>query len=153
MVSFSYMLAPLEDMASNAFRSICHKYGADLTFTEMTRIESLAKKNKSTWSRIELKDDTPTVIQLFGAKEMHFKRFLNMQKMPGILFAMSVVIVFAFFITQKTLAQSSPFSFLSFIIPVYAIIPMLLRKITSILQFCLSNLHHIISQYKCFYSY
>ena len=78
MVSFSYMLAPLEDMASNAFRSICHKYGADLTFTEMTRIESLAKKNKSTWSRIELKDDTPTVIQLFGAKEMHFKRFLNM---------------------------------------------------------------------------
>ncbi|MFA5870424.1 MAG: peptidoglycan DD-metalloendopeptidase family protein [Candidatus Paceibacterota bacterium] len=36
-----------------------------------------------------------------------------MQKIPSILFAMSVVIVFAFFITQKTLAQSSPFSFFS----------------------------------------
>jgi murein DD-endopeptidase MepM/ murein hydrolase activator NlpD len=36
-----------------------------------------------------------------------------MPKTPRTLFVMSVVIVFAFFITQKTLAQSSPFSFFS----------------------------------------
>jgi tRNA-dihydrouridine synthase B len=78
MSEFSYMLAPIEDMTSNAFRTVCHKYGADLTFTELTRVEALARKNNSTWSRIVSHDDTPTVIQLLGAKEMHFKRFLSM---------------------------------------------------------------------------
>ena len=78
MTHFSYMLAPIEDMTSNAFRSICHKYGADLTFTELTRVEALARKNKSTWSRLEFHDQTPTQIQLLGAKELYFERFLNM---------------------------------------------------------------------------
>lgn len=79
-MKFQYMLAPIEDMTSNAFRNICYKYGADLTFTELTRVESLAKNNKSTWSRIILKDETPTVIQLLGAKEIYFKKFLDMFK-------------------------------------------------------------------------
>ncbi|MBN2111973.1 tRNA-dihydrouridine synthase family protein [Candidatus Woesearchaeota archaeon] len=78
MEKFTYMLAPIEDMTSNAFRAVCHKHGADLTFTELTRVESLARKNKSTWSRIELKDSTPTIIQLLGAKEFSFKKFLSM---------------------------------------------------------------------------
>jgi len=82
MADFEYMLAPVEDMTSNAFRTICHRYGADLTFTEMTRVEGLARKNKSTWSRIDLKDDTPTVIQLLGAKEFCFKKFLSMFEPP-----------------------------------------------------------------------
>lgn len=75
---FRYILAPIEDMTSNAFRTICHKYGADLTFTEMTRAEGLAKKNQSTWSRLVFHDNTPTEIQLLGAREMHIKKFLSM---------------------------------------------------------------------------
>jgi len=78
MNQFTYMLAPIEDMTDSAFRTICHKYGADLTFTEMTRVEGLAKKNRSTWKRLEFKDETPTVIQLLGAREIYFKRFLSM---------------------------------------------------------------------------
>lgn len=78
MAGFQYMLAPLEDMTSNSFRTICYRYGADLTFTEMTRVESLARNNKSTWERMNFNDDTPTLIQLFGAKESYFKKFLNM---------------------------------------------------------------------------
>jgi len=78
MKQFIYMLAPIEDMTSNAFRTICYRYGADLTFTEMIRVESLAKKNKSTWSRLMLYDNTPLVIQLLGAKEQYFKKFLSM---------------------------------------------------------------------------
>lgn len=77
MTPFSYMLAPIEDMTSCSFRTLCYRYGADLTFTEMIRIGGLAKSNKITWSRIELKDDTPAVIQLLGSNEQHFKRFLN----------------------------------------------------------------------------
>jgi len=70
------MLAPIEDVTGNALRTICHKYGADLTYTVMTRVEGLARMNKSTWSRLEFKDETPTEIQLLGVKEEHFKKFL-----------------------------------------------------------------------------
>ena len=78
MTQFTYLLAPIEDMTDSAFRTVCYHHGADVTFTEMIRVESLAKKNKSTWSRLEFKDDTPTVIQLIGAKEIYFKKFLSM---------------------------------------------------------------------------
>lgn len=80
------MLAPMEDITGTAFRSTCFRHGADMTFTEMTRVEGLSRRNRSTWSRILLKDDTPTVIQLIGAKEDHLKRFLGMFKpQPGFM--------------------------------------------------------------------
>ena len=75
---FWYMLAPLEDMTDTSFRTLCHKYGADLTFTELVRFESLAKNNKPSWQRITLTDETPTVILLIGAKEYFLKKFLKM---------------------------------------------------------------------------
>lgn len=74
---FIYMSAPLEDTTDFVFRKLCHRYGADLTFTEMTRIESLARKNKSTWDKIDIPDDTPTQIQLVGSNELSLKKFLK----------------------------------------------------------------------------
>lgn len=79
-MKFTYVLAPIEDMTSNAFRTLCFKYGADLTFTELIRVEGLAKKNECTWSRLDFHDSTPTVIQLLGAKESCFRKFLDMFK-------------------------------------------------------------------------
>lgn len=76
-MNIRFMLAPIENMTSNAFRTICHKYGADLTFTELARIEALAKKNKCTLSRTKLKDETPTIIQLLGGNEKSYKKFLS----------------------------------------------------------------------------
>ncbi|MBU0615840.1 MAG: tRNA-dihydrouridine synthase family protein [Nanoarchaeota archaeon] len=78
MEEFSYMLAPIEDMTDSCFRTMCHKYGADLTFTELMRFQSLAKNNKPSWDRIKLDDDTPTVIQLIGSREQFLKKFLKM---------------------------------------------------------------------------
>ncbi|MBU0472023.1 MAG: tRNA-dihydrouridine synthase family protein [Nanoarchaeota archaeon] len=75
--NFKLFLAPMEDITSNAFRTLCYRLGADITFTELTRVEGLARGNKSTWSRVLLKDDTPTIIQLLGAKDVFFKKFLN----------------------------------------------------------------------------
>lgn len=75
--NFQYMLAPIEDMTSCAFRSICHKLGADLTFTEMTPVAGLAKLDKNTWQKIRLHDNTPTSIQLLGSKEEYFSAFLT----------------------------------------------------------------------------
>ena len=78
MDKFQYMLAPLEDVTSNALRSVCFKHGADVTCTELARVEALARKNKSTWERIVQHDETPTMIQLLGAKERMFAKFLPM---------------------------------------------------------------------------
>lgn len=75
-MKFTYMLAPLEQTSDNALRTLCYKYGADLTFTEMTRYDSLAKKNKSSLRKIELHDQTPTQIQIVGGKEEALKKFL-----------------------------------------------------------------------------
>ncbi len=75
---FTYMLAPMEDITNEVFRKLCHKYGADITFTELVRVESLAKKNKSTWERLKILDGTPTIVQLIGHKEMWYKKFLSM---------------------------------------------------------------------------
>lgn len=77
MSNFEYMLAPLEDYTGPAFRALCHKYGADLTFTEMIRVGGLARNNKSTWSKLNVDDETPTSVQLLIAKDELLKQFLK----------------------------------------------------------------------------
>jgi len=76
---FYYMLAPIEDMTDSSFRTICWNggKGADLTFTELSRLESLARRNACTLEKIKLYDETPTMIQLVGQKEMSLKRLLS----------------------------------------------------------------------------
>lgn len=72
-----YMLAPMEKITDSSFRYICHKYGADLTFTEQIRFETLIKKTKSALMRIKLYDDTPTMIQIMGKDEEKLDIFLK----------------------------------------------------------------------------
>jgi len=71
------MLAPMEKITDSSFRYICHKYGADLTFTEQIRFETLIKKTKSALMRIKLYDDTPTMIQIMGKDEEKLDIFLK----------------------------------------------------------------------------
>ncbi len=77
MTNFEYMLAPLEDYTGSAFRALCYKYGADLTFTEMIRVGGLARNNKSTWKKLNVDDETPTVVQLLVAKDELLNTFLK----------------------------------------------------------------------------
>ena len=72
------MLAPIEDNADNALRTLCYNHGADITFTEMTKVSSLIQKNKVAWDKIAIKGETPTIIQLVALKESELKRFLDM---------------------------------------------------------------------------
>jgi len=85
-MAFQYMLAPLEDTSDNALRTLCHRYGADVTFTEMARTDSLARKNKSTLEKTQLHDDTPTWIQVLGTRDQVLKRYLSFfEPQPGFL--------------------------------------------------------------------
>lgn len=77
MEKFQYMLAPMEDFTDAAFRTLCHRHGADITFTELLRIEALANDVENTWARIEKKDNTPVIIQLLGSSEEDLAKFLD----------------------------------------------------------------------------
>lgn len=70
-------LAPLEGVSDCAFRALCYRYGADLTFTEMLRVDALVKKNKATLQLLDLKNDTPTGIQLLAVKPEILKKFVK----------------------------------------------------------------------------
>jgi tRNA-dihydrouridine synthase B len=74
---FKYFLAPLEDYAGPAFRKICFDNGADLTFSEMTRVEGPIKNSKPTLSKIEIKDKTPVQLQLLPSNEEQLKKFIK----------------------------------------------------------------------------
>jgi tRNA-dihydrouridine synthase B len=81
-MTFSYQLAPLEDTSDSALRSICYKYGADTTYTEMARFDSLARHNASTWEKVAMHDNTPAWVQIVGTDEQRLKRFLTEYKPP-----------------------------------------------------------------------
>ncbi|MBI5797684.1 tRNA-dihydrouridine synthase family protein [Candidatus Woesearchaeota archaeon] len=70
-------LAPLEGVSDCAFRTLCYQYGADLTFTEMIRVDSLVKGNKSSLSLLDLKNNTPTGIQLLAVKPKIVEEFVK----------------------------------------------------------------------------
>jgi len=70
-------LAPMEGVTDCAFRTLCYNHGADLTYTEMIRVDALVKNNKSTLNLLDLKNDTPTVIQLLAVKPEILQKFIN----------------------------------------------------------------------------
>lgn len=76
-MDFKYMLAPLEDTSDNALRELCFNYGADQTFTEMTRLSGLIRNNQSTLRKIDILNQVPTQIQIAAKNEDDLKEFLN----------------------------------------------------------------------------
>ena len=82
-MDFQLMLAPMEGATDSAFRALCHKNGADLTFTEIARVSNLARGKKGEQGIIALTDSTPAQIQLAGAKLSDFEKFLVSFKPTG----------------------------------------------------------------------
>ncbi len=66
----------MEGATGSAFRALCHKNGADLTFTEIARVSNLARAKKGELEKIAIPDATPTQIQLAGAKLPEYEKFL-----------------------------------------------------------------------------
>ncbi len=71
-------LAPLEGVSDCAFRTLCYNHGADLTFTEMVRVDSILRNNQATLKMLDLKNDTPTVIQLLVTKPQALEKFITL---------------------------------------------------------------------------
>lgn len=76
-MKFQLMLAPMEGVTDAKFRTLCHAEGADLTFTEVSRVANLARSKKGELERIAIPDSTPTQIQLAGAKLDEYEKFLS----------------------------------------------------------------------------
>lgn len=86
MEDFKLMLAPMERFTKPEFRELCYKKGADSTFTEIARVASLARGNKSTLEKIKITNGVPTYIQLIGSKEKELDEFLrNFEKEEGFM--------------------------------------------------------------------
>lgn len=77
---FVFMSAPLEDNSDEAYRTLSYRHGADLTFTEMTRLKGLLAHNKSTWEKISINSQTPTQIQLLAGSAKELEEFLQIFK-------------------------------------------------------------------------
>ena len=66
-INGNLFLAPMAGLSDRSFRSVCKKYGAALTYTEMISSKALHYKDKKTarLAYIE-KEDFPTAAQIFG---------------------------------------------------------------------------------------
>ena len=69
-------LAPLEGVSDCSFRTLCYNNGADLTYTEMIRVDSLVRSNQSTLAMLDLKNSTPTIIQLLATRPESLQKFV-----------------------------------------------------------------------------
>ncbi len=60
-------LAPMAGVTDSAFRTICKRYGADITFSEMVSSRALVYQDSKTTSLLaRAEDEVPFAVQLFG---------------------------------------------------------------------------------------
>ncbi len=76
-MTMKFHLAPLEGISDCAFRTLCFELGADVTYTEMIRVDGILRNNKSTLSLLDFKNDTPTVLQLLISKTTSAQKFVE----------------------------------------------------------------------------
>lgn len=75
--SHNLLLAPLAGITNYAFRQMCRRFGADLTFTEMVSADGLCHGNRATRELLETgPEDHPIGFQLFGNNADTFSRAL-----------------------------------------------------------------------------
>ncbi len=64
------LLAPMEDVTDIAFRLICKRLGADVTFTEFVNAEGLVRDSERTKQKMIFSDEErPFGIQIYGGNE------------------------------------------------------------------------------------
>jgi nifR3 family TIM-barrel protein len=66
-LSGNLLLAPMADVTNLAFRLLCRRYGADLTYTEMINADALLNESRKSFIKgLSSPDDRPFGVQLVG---------------------------------------------------------------------------------------
>jgi nifR3 family TIM-barrel protein len=61
------ILSPMEGVTDVAFRELCRRYGAALTYTEFVNSTALVRKSKKSLDKIKVSEiEKPVAVQLFG---------------------------------------------------------------------------------------
>ena len=69
-IDHAVLLAPMEDVTDIAFRLICKRLGADVTFTEFVNAEGLVRDSERTKQKMIFSDEErPFGIQIYGGNE------------------------------------------------------------------------------------
>ncbi|MFA5993289.1 MAG: tRNA-dihydrouridine synthase [Candidatus Pacearchaeota archaeon] len=64
------ILAPMSGVSDVAFRNLCRKYGAALTYTEFVSSAAIVRKNSKTNGMLRTdKSEKPSAVQIFGSNE------------------------------------------------------------------------------------
>ncbi len=64
---FPVLMAPMEDISDPPFRKICHRFGADIVYTEFISSEGLVRDAAKSLHKLDISDDErPVGIQIFG---------------------------------------------------------------------------------------
>ena len=66
-IKYTAILSPMEGVTDVAFRELCKKYGAGITYTEFTSGTALVRGSKKSENKIKTSDlEKPVAVQLFG---------------------------------------------------------------------------------------
>ena len=76
-------LAPMAGVTDLAFRSICNRFGAGLSYTEMVSAKALSFSDKKTRRLMET-ENLPTAVQLFGSEPEIFKEIIPVVEKQGL---------------------------------------------------------------------
>ncbi|MFA5019980.1 MAG: tRNA dihydrouridine synthase DusB [Candidatus Pacearchaeota archaeon] len=67
------LLAPMAGVTDVAFRELCRKYGAGLTYTEFVNAIAIGRNNKKTIEMLKTsKLESPSAVQIFGSEKEDF---------------------------------------------------------------------------------
>lgn len=78
------VLAPMAGITDSAFRQLCHEYGADVVYTEMTSADALFYDSVKTKEMLSFnKKEKPVVCQLFGKRVDVFPKACQMVEKAG----------------------------------------------------------------------
>jgi len=77
-------LAPMCGVTDLPFRLLCHEYGADVVYTEMTMVQGLSRRNQKTLDLAKISpQEQPVVIQLGGNDPEQFYQAARIVKEIG----------------------------------------------------------------------
>ncbi|MCW4048300.1 MAG: tRNA-dihydrouridine synthase family protein, partial [Candidatus Bathyarchaeota archaeon] len=75
-----------ERYTDGVMRTLYHRHGADLTFTEMAHVNSFLRNNKAALAKITVHDATPVQVQLLTGPEGQLERFIEgFKAFPGFM--------------------------------------------------------------------